>query len=106
LSLQFANPIYFLVAAAVIVLGWRVNRLTTYEVWVAGLLLLMPYVLRGYDNAMGSFGRFASVVVPMYPVMGWLLMRLGGAVTAAILSICAFLLGLYAALFSMNYLLF
>jgi hypothetical protein len=103
LSLQFANPIYFVGTALLIVLGWRKGLLNRYELLTAAGLLLIPYLTKSYDNAMAGFGRFAAVVVPVYPVMGWLLMRMPPVLRCSLLAICAFLLGAYSALFVGGY---
>ncbi|MBI3463766.1 MAG: hypothetical protein HY000_12020 [Planctomycetes bacterium] len=102
-SLQFANPIYFAAAIVLLVIGWRARRITGYEAAIGGLLLLIPYVTKAYDNEMAGFGRFAAVVLPVYPVAGWLLSKLGGPLSAAVLSLAAFFLGAYAALFAAGY---
>ncbi|MBI1902668.1 MAG: hypothetical protein HYS13_16335 [Planctomycetia bacterium] len=103
LSLQFANPLFFCGTIVVIAIGcWR-RRLTTYEWLSAALLLLIPYVLRSHDNAMAGFGRFSAVVIPVYPVLGWLLLKLEPGARCAILCVSAFFLGAYAAMFAANY---
>ncbi|MBI1902784.1 MAG: hypothetical protein HYS13_16930 [Planctomycetia bacterium] len=66
-------------------------------------MLLIPYLTKSYDNAMAGFGRFAAVVVPVYPVMGWLLMRMPAALRCGLLAISGFLLGAYSALFAAGY---
>ncbi len=103
-SLNFADSIYFLFTAALIVLGVWKKRLNAYE-WVTALfLLLIPYVTRGHENGMACFGRFSAAVLPAYFVMGWLLHRMGPTLSAAVLAISAFFLGLYSALFAAGYL--
>jgi hypothetical protein len=103
LSLQFANPIYFVGTALLIALGWRKGLLNRYELLAAAGLLLIPYLTKSYDNAMAGFGRFAAVAVPVYPVMGWLLMRMPPALRCVLLAISGFLLGIYSALFAAGY---
>jgi hypothetical protein len=102
-SLQFANPIYFAAAIVLLVIGWRARRIRGHEAALGGLLLLIPYVTKAYDNQMAGFGRFAAVVLPVYPVAGWLLSKMGGPLSAAVLSLAAFFLGVYAALFAAGY---
>ncbi len=102
-NLRFANPLYFVGAAALVVVGWRKKWLNEYEVLLAAGLLLIPYVTKSHDNAMASFGRFSAVVFPIYPVLGHLLHRLGGPLSALALAASAILLTVYAALFTAYY---
>lgn len=69
LSLQFANPIYFVLGACLLGLGTLRGWLTELEISFGTALLLMGYVTRGYEMCMASQGRFVSVVFPMYIVM-------------------------------------
>src|SRR5205085_6496804 len=61
-SMQFANPIYFFGTVGLVILGWRKKWLNQYELLLSAGLLLIPYVVKSYDNGMVNFGRFASVV--------------------------------------------
>lgn len=102
-SLQFANPIYFVGTVVLVIIGWRKKWLNDYEILLSAGLLLIPYVLKSYDNAMASFGRFSIVVLPAYIVIGHLLARLPGPVAAAILCVSTFFLCTYSALFAAGY---
>lgn len=99
-SLEFADPIYFLGTAALVVIGWRNRWLNRYEVVLSTALLLMPYLTKSYDNAMGSFGRFSAVVLPTYIVLGHLLDRLGPTLASLFLAMSACLMAAYAAIFA------
>jgi hypothetical protein len=100
---QFMNPIFFVGTAAVIALGtWR-RWLDGYETLLSVGLLLIPYVTKGYDNAMLSHGRFAAVVFPAYLVAGHLLQRAPRAVAWTILGTSGFFMSAYAALFAAGY---
>jgi hypothetical protein len=103
LSLQFANPIYFLATIGLVIIGWRTKWLNDYEVLLSAGLLLIPYVTKSYDNAMASFGRFSVVVLPAYIVMGHLLARMPRWLAAALLAISAFFLAVYSAMFAAGY---
>jgi hypothetical protein len=102
-SLQFANPIYFVGTALLILFGWHKGLLNRYELLTAAGLLLIPYVTKSYDNAMAGFGRFAAVVVPAYLVMGWLLARMPPVVRYSLLGVAGFFLGIYSAMFAAGY---
>ncbi len=69
-SLQFANPVYLTLAAALTFVGWRFRRLSCYEALTAAMLLIIPYIAKSSDNCMASMGRFAAVVAPLYIVLG------------------------------------
>lgn len=100
---RFLNPIYFGAAVALVILGaWR-RWLDGDELLLAAGLLLIPYVTKGYDNAMVSHGRFAMAVWPAYLVAGELLRRLPLAVSGSVLGVLGFLLGVYTAVYSAGY---
>lgn len=69
-NLQFANPIWFVVAAVALAWGWRTRTLAPIEVIVAAGMLLMVYVLRSYEMAMASQTRFVAVILPVHLVVG------------------------------------
>jgi hypothetical protein len=64
-SLLLANPIIFLGAVALLILGIRRKWLTAEEALLSAGLLLIPYVTRGYEMSMASQGRFAAAAVPL-----------------------------------------
>jgi Gpi18-like mannosyltransferase len=100
------NPVYFAASVALIVFGaWR-GRLNVYETSLAAMLLLIPYLTRGYEMNMASSARFAAVVFPVYLVLGEGLSRLPPAVSAVVLGISTFFLGAYSALFAGGYAIF
>jgi hypothetical protein len=92
------NSVSFVVAVALLLLGAFRRWLTSYEVTLAVPLLLIPYVTRGYDY-MASAARFASVVFPLYLVLGYLLCRLPGPLAAGLLALSSLFLGSLAGLF-------
>lgn len=98
LTWDLVNPVCFLAAVALVAFGaWR-NWLNTYETSLAVMLLLIPYLTRGYEMNMASSARFAAVVFPVYLVLGGILHRLPLTVSAALLGISAFFLGAFSAL--------
>jgi hypothetical protein len=105
-SLTAANPIYFGLAAALILLGAVKRWLNGVETLLGFGLLVIPYLTRGYDNSMYSAGRFAIAVVPTYLVLGQLLSRCPAWLTALLAALGGFMLGAYAALFAAGYLVF
>lgn len=106
LSLQFANPIYFGLAVLLLVLGSWKGWLDSRETLLGALLLLIPYVSLGYDNAMWSQGRFAAVVFPAYLVLGQSACRVGWAARGIAFLVCVCLLFTYSALFAAWYRIF
>lgn len=103
LSLEFANPLYFAFAGGLVTLGAAKKWLTTEELALSGGLLLIPYVLHGYQTCFIAQGRYASVVFPVYIVLGRLLTAVAWPVRAAALACCGALLFVYAALFASFY---
>ncbi|MCR4415525.1 MAG: hypothetical protein NUV77_24200 [Thermoguttaceae bacterium] len=103
LNCRFLNPVYFGLAIGLVGLGaWR-GWLDRYETLLSAGLLIIPYVTKGYDNAMLSHGRFAAVVFPAYLVAGQLLQRLPRALAWTLLGTSGFFLAAYAALFAAGY---
>jgi hypothetical protein len=102
-SMQFLNPIYFMVIVGLVVLGAAKGWLTTKELALAAGLLLIPYVTRSHEMCMASMGRFAAIVFPCYLVLGQCLYRVGVGLAAALLSVSGFFLAIYSALFASGY---
>ncbi|MCI0360764.1 MAG: hypothetical protein L0211_19985 [Planctomycetaceae bacterium] len=102
-SLQFANPIYFLFAFAMLGLGAWKRWLTSDEIMIGLMLLLVPYALNGYRSCMAGQARYASVVFPMYIVLGELLQRMPSDVRISLLALSAVGLFIYSAFFSSWY---
>jgi hypothetical protein len=102
-SLRFANPVYFLSFAVLVIFG-RIRRwITTPESLFAALLLLIPYVTRSFEMCMASHGRFAAVAFPVYFVLGHLLVKVPSPWNIAVVVPFAFLMAAYAALFASGY---
>ena len=130
LSLQFANPLFFLATLALVVAEFarilagrrvraaiahvesataplrRVPLLDRFEISLSLLLLAIPYFTRGYEMGMASMGRFVAVAFPIYLAFGRWLALLPPAVAAALLALSAFLMAAYSALFAAGYLIF
>jgi len=104
-SLQFMNTVWFLGMAIVVFFGAKRKWLTRPETLLAAGLLLIPYVTRSYEMCMASQGRYATVVIPAYLVLGRMFASLPLAVSAAVVALFGFLLGIYAAQFAAGYLM-
>jgi len=102
LSLQFANPIFFVLTSALVIFGARRGWLSAYETLTSAGLLAMPYCCRGFEGCMVGQARFAVAVFPAYLIMGRLVARLPAMAAAALALAGAALLGLYTLLFSLN----
>jgi len=98
-SLQFANPIYFMIAAALVAAGAWKRWLTSREVLLSVLLLGIPYATHSYRAVMMGHGRYAAIVFPAFIVLGRLLAGAPRAVGPGVSMVCGFLLAAYAALF-------
>jgi Gpi18-like mannosyltransferase len=105
-SLIFANPIIFIAAIALIVMGACKRWLSRDEVLLAAGLLLIPYITRSYEMSMASMGRFAAAAVPLYLALGNLLWRTPLPLMGWLLALSSFFLSAYAILFSVGYRLF
>lgn len=124
-SLQFATPILFAAAIALLAVGFMVrNRnghriarrgdaarrssrwLSLEEAALAAVLLLIPYVTRAYEMGFGSMGRFAAVVFPLYLVLGHLLARIPLAASCVLLAFSGLFLTTYMALYAAGYAIF
>jgi hypothetical protein len=102
-SVQFANPLYFLVAIGLTGIGARMRWLTRYECLLTAGLLLMPYATRGFEMCMGGHARYAAAAWPIYIVLGQLLCRLPQPISIGLMCMAAFFMGTYAAMFAAWY---
>lgn len=96
----FANPIYFVLAAVLTVIGALKRWLTWEEVLLAAGMLLIPYVTKSYENGMSGQGRFAAAVFPIYIVLGIWLSRLSLPIVVGFFALAIFFLAVYAAMFA------
>jgi hypothetical protein len=104
-NLALANPIYSLLAVGLVVLGAWKRWLNKNEMVLAALLILIPYLTRGFEMCMLSQGRFIAVVFPIYLVMGHLLSRCSAPCAALLLCFSAVVMAIYAAQFAAGYML-
>lgn len=103
LSLRFMNPIFFVAAVVLVLLGGYKRWLNAQELVFSAGLLLIPYITRGYDMCMESQARFTSVVFPMYMVIGILLSKVSRPWQIAYFAVSAILLCAYSAFFTAGY---
>jgi Gpi18-like mannosyltransferase len=102
-NLAFANPIYCVISAALVAVGWRKGWLNGRETLLAALLLAIPYLTHSHRNLMLSQGRFAAVAFPVYLVLGRLMACAPLPLVVVGCSLSGFLLITYAALFAAGY---
>ncbi len=102
-NIQCANPIHYVLAIGLIILGAAKRWLSCYETLLAGGLLFIPYVTRSYEMCMVSHGRFVAVVFPVYLVLGNVLCRSSKPLAGGILALFALYLTIYAAFFAAGY---
>ena len=106
LSLQFANPLFFVGALVLVAVGWRRRWLNRYDVAMAIPLLAIPYFTRSYEMGMGSSGRFVAVVVPVYIAAAHLVWCLQPVSRALVTAFSVSLMLSYSALYAAGYLIF
>jgi hypothetical protein len=70
LSLQFANPVFYVAACGLGMVGWFKGWLNRTEALLCAGLLLLPYMLHSYGSCMQSHARYAAVVFPIYVTLG------------------------------------
>jgi hypothetical protein len=102
-TLNFWNPILFVLAAALLALGARKRWLTGRELVLGAALLAIPYATRSFEMSMASHGRFAAVVVVNYLVLGRMLACSSPLVAAALCTTLALFIFTFTFLYSMNY---
>jgi hypothetical protein len=102
-SFYLVNPIAFLGAAVLVIVGNRKGWLNPYETLSTAFLLVIPYLTRAHEMSMVSMARFAAAAVPCYLVAGHLLHRIPAAIAISALALAAFLLGAYSAMFAVDY---
>jgi hypothetical protein len=103
LNMQFANPIYFVLAVVTVAAGRYKNILNLEETTLADLLLAIPYLSRGYEFCMGSQACYSAAAFPLYLVWGVFLSRLPLSISGSLLGLWGFLLAMYAGLFASWY---
>jgi hypothetical protein len=104
-SLQFANPVLFAGAAALVVIGAWKGWLSWPEILLSAGLILVPYAGKGFEMCMASQGRFVAAAFPIYIVLGNLLIRLRRPWATAILAVFGSYLAIYSAMLAAGYVL-
>jgi mannosyltransferase PIG-V len=105
-SLILANPIYFCLMAAIVIVAVIRQKLTALEVVLSVGLILIPYVTRAHEMSMGAFGRFAATVFPAYAMMALAEASWRLAFSSALRVVFPTYLFLYSALYSVGHLLY
>lgn len=105
-NMIFWNPILFVLAGVLILLGACKRWLVGSELVLGAGLLAIPYLTRSYEMSMASHGRFAAVVVVNYLVIGRLLAWLPQLAVATVCAALAVFLCLFTALYTANQLVF
>ena len=81
--------------------GW----LNSKETFLAALLILIPYLTRGFEMCMLSQGRFTAAIFPIYIVAGQILAKCRAPWAALLLCFSAVVMAVYAADFAAGYML-
>jgi hypothetical protein len=105
LSLQFANPVFFVVAAGLVIAGAWKGWLSRSEIALAAGLILIPYAAKGFEMCMASQARFVAAAFPIYIVLGHILSRLPRQWALSVLIVLGTYLALYAAMLAAGYVL-
>jgi len=106
LNIRFLNLFYWFFAVFLIILGWRKKWLNRHEIILAILLLGIPALTIGINQAMTSQGRYMAVVFPIYIVLGKLLTissRFSQRIFSAIVAVMLLFLFIYTSLFASWY---
>ncbi len=104
-NLALANPIYFLLAVGLVILGAWKRWLDANETVLAAILILIPYLTRSFEMGTLSQGRFVAAAFPIYLVLGRLLGRIPAPCAALLACLSALLMATYAADFVAGYFL-
>lgn len=102
-SLQFCNPIYFVLSTMLLILGARKRWLNEREIVLVAFLLLIPYLTHSHRALMMAQGRYAAAAFPLYIVVARLVRNLPPPIVALLGGFSGFLLGAYSALFAVWY---
>jgi len=105
INLQFANPIFFVGAAALVFAGAWKGWLSLTETLLSAGLILIPYVAKGFEMCMASQGRFVAAAFPIYIVLGNILSRLPRLCATAILALFGVYLAVYSAMLAAGFVL-
>jgi len=104
-NLGTADPILFGTAIALLIYNYWRRLLNHDELILSVSLLMFTYISIGYESFMRSQGRYASVVIPLYFVMGDLLSQGRESWAIPVLSLLAILFFVYACMFFSGYFL-
>lgn len=69
-SQAFWNPIFYCVAWLLLLAGYMKKWLSETELVLNSMILIIPYITRGYEMSMASHARFASVAISQFIVLG------------------------------------
>jgi hypothetical protein len=105
-SILFWNPIFFVLATALLTLARWKCWLSGSELILGIGLLAIPYLTRAYEMSMGSHARFAGVAVAQYLVIGRAFALAGTPFRLGICTTLSALLCVFTSLYAANYLVF
>jgi hypothetical protein len=100
LTIRFADPFFFAGAMALTAVGVAKGWVTLQNALCAAFYLQIPYLTKGYEYDLGGMGRFASLALPGYIVLGRLLDRIPTPIAAGFFGICGSMIGVYVAMFA------
>jgi hypothetical protein len=102
-SLYVANPLYFAVTFVLLVIGTWYGWLNAYERLAGWGLLLVPYWTTASEVHLTGMARYTTVIVPIYLVLGRLLVKVGPDFRLGLFVLSACYLAIYSALFAQWY---
>lgn len=102
-QLEFANPVFFIAAFILSMVGEWKGWLTRDEVLLTLGLLFVSYVGKGFEMCMTSQGRFVAAIFPIYLVIANILDRIPRIWAIASLAISGFFLAAYSAMLAAGY---
>ncbi|MBL8795992.1 MAG: hypothetical protein JNM56_18975 [Planctomycetia bacterium] len=100
-GLMLGNPVWFGLAALLLLWGAYRRLLNPYETLLAAGLWLVPYITRCHDLCMGAAARYAAAIVPVYLLVGILCARVPTWTGFALVILAASLLVAYSFRFAL-----
>ncbi|MEZ6121809.1 MAG: mannosyltransferase family protein [Planctomycetaceae bacterium] len=99
LNLKFTNPIFVAITVLLLIVGIRRGWINAGEWILAAGLLGIALWFQGVRTTMMSQARYASVVYPVYIILGQILSRIPSPIAAMLCACSAVVLAAYSAMF-------
>lgn len=104
--LMLWNPIFFLLAGILLIIGAWKRWLNGSELVLGACLMAIPYLTRSCEMLMASHGRFSAVIVVNYLVIGRMMSRTSTLAIVGIYSACILWIFIFTSLYVASYAVF